>query len=144
MGKDRQLDNFPLCARLSTGYIASNVLIGGAKRTVPCNYAPAACKMISIVFSLQPLHDQRSNAYTGKERRRNPGLSKAQRRIKASSTPALLDRDVERWVVISKSAFAIDSILECIRPEMRYILRIREDAFRPLSECAYLRCCFLG
>ncbi|XP_034186585.2 rho guanine nucleotide exchange factor 3 isoform X2 [Osmia lignaria lignaria] len=44
---------------------------------------------------VSPLHDQRSNAYSGKERRRIPGLSKAQRRIKASSTPALLDRDVE-------------------------------------------------
>ncbi|XP_078051254.1 rho guanine nucleotide exchange factor 3 isoform X1 [Augochlora pura] len=44
---------------------------------------------------VSPLHDQRSTAYPGKERRRIPGLSKAQRRIKASSTPALLDRDVE-------------------------------------------------
>lgn len=70
-----------------------------------------ACKMISIMFPLQPLHDQRSNAYTGKERRRIPGLSKAQRRIKASSTPALLDRDVERWVVIFESTFIIHSIL---------------------------------
>ncbi|XP_026669321.1 uncharacterized protein LOC108624996 isoform X4 [Ceratina calcarata] len=42
---------------------------------------------------VSPLHDQRS--YLSKERRRIPGLSKAQRRIKASSTPALLDRDVE-------------------------------------------------
>lgn len=67
------------------------------------NYASATCKMISIMF--QPLHDQRSNAYSGKDRRRIPGLSKAQRRIKASSTPALLDRDVERWVVIFEIGF---------------------------------------
>ena len=60
------------------------------------NMRVSARKVISIMFPLQPLHDQRSNAYSGKERRRIPGLSKAQRRIKASSTPALLDRDVER------------------------------------------------
>lgn len=59
----------------------------------------------------QPLHDQRSSAYSGKDRRRIPGLSKAQRRIKASSTPALLDRDVERWVrLFLKSVFIIRSI----------------------------------
>lgn len=44
---------------------------------------------------VSPLHDQ----YIGhgrKDRRRMPGISKTQRRIKASSTPALLDRDHER------------------------------------------------
>lgn len=60
------------------------------------NYPAVTREIIPIMFPLQPLHDQRSAAYFGKERRRIPGLSKAQRRIKASSTPALLDRDVER------------------------------------------------
>lgn len=81
------------------------------KRGRGCNVqlcVDMTCKMISIMF--QPLHDQRSNAYSGKDRRRIPGLSKAQRRIKASSTPALLDRDVERWVVIFESVFIIHSI----------------------------------
>ncbi|XP_014470070.1 PREDICTED: uncharacterized protein LOC106742017 isoform X2 [Dinoponera quadriceps] len=42
---------------------------------------------------VSPLHDHRTSGHAGRERRRIPGLSKAQRRIKASSTPALLDRD---------------------------------------------------
>ncbi|XP_015606220.1 uncharacterized protein LOC107272983 isoform X2 [Cephus cinctus] len=43
---------------------------------------------------VSPLHGQQLSGH-GKERRRAPALSKAQRRIKASSTPALLDREHE-------------------------------------------------
>ncbi|XP_025268401.1 uncharacterized protein LOC105252011 isoform X2 [Camponotus floridanus] len=48
---------------------------------------------------VSPLHDYRTSGHAGRERRRIPGLSKAQRRIKASSTPALLDRnhDSRQW-----------------------------------------------
>ncbi|KAG5320378.1 SPT13 protein, partial [Pseudoatta argentina] len=48
---------------------------------------------------VSPLHDYRTSGHAGRERRRTPGLSKAQRRIKASSTPALLDRnhDSRQW-----------------------------------------------
>ncbi|KAL0125257.1 hypothetical protein PUN28_004412 [Cardiocondyla obscurior] len=49
--------------------------------------------------SVSPLHDYRASGHAGRERRRIPGFSKAQRRIKASSTPALLDRnhDSRQW-----------------------------------------------
>ncbi|KAI4488591.1 hypothetical protein M0802_011481 [Mischocyttarus mexicanus] len=43
---------------------------------------------------VSPLHDQYAS-HGRKDRRRIPGISKTQRRIKASSTPALLDRDHE-------------------------------------------------
>lgn len=52
----------------------------------------------NILF--QPLHDYRTSGHAGRERRRIPGLSKAQRRIKASSTPALLDRNHDRYATI--------------------------------------------
>lgn len=117
MGIDRRPTNFPTRGRLSQGlYLASTCLWLGQERKrgggEGCNAQLCVgkmCKMISIMF--QPLHDQRSSAYSGKDRRRIPGLSKAQRRIKASSTPALLDRDVERWVrLFLKSVFIIRSI----------------------------------
>ncbi|XP_020285856.1 spermatogenesis-associated protein 13 isoform X3 [Pseudomyrmex gracilis] len=50
-------------------------------------------EVTSHTAPVSPLHDYRTSGHAGRERRRNPGLSKAQRRIKASSTPALLDRD---------------------------------------------------
>lgn len=63
------------------------------------NYLDDRLTLLLSARLFQPLHDYRTSGHGGRERRRIPGLSKAQRRIKASSTPALLDRDHDRYVL---------------------------------------------
>ncbi|XP_046420190.1 uncharacterized protein LOC124179639 isoform X1 [Neodiprion fabricii] len=64
---------------------------------------------------VSPLHEQQPGGHGLKDRRRAPTLNKAQRRAKASSTPALLDRDLQdgpQWSAEEGDAGVVQSSTE--------------------------------